>query len=457
MNQIVKFYLSALFGLMFISLKVTAYSPVLKSETDRAVDSFRLADEVHPIQAVDWRFSGRINFDGAYFFDRSTYNPIGNGVTIRRARFDTDARIDKNWSARLSLDFAGSAGSLRDAFVQYNFDGTNAFTKNLKLRAGNFKEAFSFEFATGGHNMSFAERSLVHNTLVPLRTLGLQAEKNSTHYYSALGIHFNGIGNTSLLDVSRNNNRENGIDEGISVTAKMVWLPLISPDNILHLGVAGSYSTPKTTNEVANSVAYSGRSSSFINKKKYLDTGVITNTKNTKLLNFELVYVRHNFMIQSQFIDNLIYGGQLNNVTGVNKAKLDGAFFQTGILLFGGSYKYDAQSASLSTLQPGRAWGDLELAFRIDYVNLNDRKAEIYGGSANACNIELNHYFNSRVRFMINYSYIIHDKYANGNNTLYVGYDENQMPTSNAFVVDTAKGKAGEQFGMLQTRLEIRF
>ena len=64
----------------------------------------------------------RVLFDGAYFFDNDTYNEIGNGVVIRRARLAIKTKLHKNWYGEIDMDFAGSQLELKDAYIKYTND-----------------------------------------------------------------------------------------------------------------------------------------------------------------------------------------------------------------------------------------------------------------------------------------------------------------------------------------------
>ncbi len=398
----------------------------------------------------------RVYFDGAYFFDENTYNEIGNGLTIRRARFAVKARIDKNWYGEIDLDFAGSATELKDAYLGYEFLNDNVLLKNLKFKAGHFKEAFSMEYTTTSRYLTFMERSLA-NVFVPSRVLGFQATKYGKHYYSALGLHFNGVGDAEEVAFSQDHNKSLGTDEGYSITGKFVLMPLSSKNSVLHLGVAGSYRTPKTTWEVEDGLRYSTRSISNINRKKYLDTDDITNVENENLLGLEFAGAHKNLFFHAEYMKSVVNGIDLNGKAGINSASFEGAFFQAGWLIFGGRYQYNKSEAEFTQVKRGKTWGDLELVGRYDYLKLNDFDAKIYGGGANAYNVGLNFHATNNIRMMLNYSYLVHDRYASGKNKLYVGYDAAGNLTKDPLKVDSTKGTPGERYGQLQLRIEIDF
>ena len=52
-------------------------------------------------------FDIRVQADGAAFFGAPEYaDPIGNGTSIRRARFAVKGQIDENWYGEFDMDLA---------------------------------------------------------------------------------------------------------------------------------------------------------------------------------------------------------------------------------------------------------------------------------------------------------------------------------------------------------------
>jgi phosphate-selective porin OprO/OprP len=126
-------------------------------------------------------------------------------------------------------------------------------------------------------------------------------------------------------------------------------------------------------------------------------------------------------------------------------------------MLFGGKYNYNEAEGEFTQVGRGKDWGDVEVALRYDYLNLNDKKAEIMGGSANGFTGGISYYANQNVKFMLNYTYINHDRYANGKGKLFVGTDANGYPTKDYMKVTEPAGKGGDDYGFIQARIEIDF
>jgi phosphate-selective porin OprO/OprP len=79
------------------------------------------------------------------------------------------------------------------------------------------------------------------------------------------------------------------------------------------------------------------------------------------------------------------------------------------------------------------------------------------GGSANGYTGGITYYANPNVKFMLNCSYINHDRYANGKGTLFVGTDVNGDPTKDYTKVTESGGNAGDDYAFIQGRIEIDF
>ncbi len=412
----------------------------LEAEARNAIITFESKDGNYKF----W-MDNRVLFDGGYFFDDDTYNGIGNGLVIRRARLALKTIVHKNWYAEIDMDFAGSQLELKDAYIKYTNDA-----RVFNVKAGHFRESFSMETTTTSRYVQFIERSL-SSKFSPSRHLGFQANYMKEKFLLSGGVHFNTIGDTEETEFTQDANKDTSTDEGYSLTGRFVYRPIYDNDKVLHIGTAASYRTPKTHLEVPNSYRFSTRSISNVNRKKYLDTDDILNVDNNSLWNVELAGAYKNIMFQSEYFNNDI--NRLEDLSGVN---LNGLYFQMGYLLGDGKYQYNKNEGEFT--QPGLGKkGEMEVAFRFDYIDLNDENAGIYGGSANGYTLGLNYYVNTNIKLMLDYSYLNHDRYANGKGKLFVGTDINGDLTKDPTEVVEAEGKAGEDYGQLQFRIEIDF
>lgn len=391
-------------------------------------------------------FDARVQVDAAVFTG-DTYNEIGNGLSVRRARFAMKTSFRKNWYAEIDLDFSNSEIELKDAYLKYDF--LNGFD----MKAGNFKEGFSMESTTTSRYLTFIERPSVVSAFAPSRHIGYALHYQKDWFMAVGGIHFQDIGGVEERTFSKDKNKDYGVDEGYSFTGKMVLMPFVSQTNYgLHLGAAASYRTPLTSNEVIGSMRYSTRSLSSINRKKYLDTDDITDVHHTLLGGFELAGYYKNFKLQGEYIM-----ANVERKFGLETEKFNGYYLFGSWMIFGGQYRYNPDEGEFTQPGRGKKWGDLELALRYDYLDLNSRPEGIMGGAGEGYTLGLNFHANNNVKIMFNYAWLNHDRYANGKGKLYVGHDAAGNLTTNPKDVVEADGQAGEDYNMFSLRIEVDF
>ena len=442
-------------GVKYNQYGVAVESDVLDAE---AQDGFLVIESPKSDYKI-W-FDNRIQFDAGAFFGAPDYaDPIGNGVSIRRARFAIKAQVDKNWYGEFDMDLADGLVELKDAIVRYTG------VKNLELQVGNFKENFSIQRNSSSRYLMFLERPMVCSALAPSRHLGFNAKYDNPWIWASAGIFAQeGAGAEEITNVQDNNKDfGRGIsflrNTGYSVTTKVVFRPLCNLDNAgLHIGAAYSYRTTKGSMATGEWGTYraSARNSTSINRKKYIDTNNLKDYDYNNLWTVEIAGHWGGLRYEAAYIgDNVHFKDtKLTNDFG-------GWYVQAGYLLFGGKQRYDSKGAKYTRAIRGRKWGDLELCARYEYCNLNDTresaKALVYGGSAEAYTIGLNWWVTNNVRMQLNYQFNNNDRYANGKNKLNVGLDADGKPTKDYAKVVAPAGKAGVDYSMVALRFEVDF
>lgn len=369
-------------------------------------------------------FNGRIQADGALFFGED-YQPLGNGVGFRRVRLGATASFGERLSGKIEMDLTEGDFSLKDCFIRY------AFPNGLSFRAGNFKESFGMAAMTSSADLWFMEKANVISAFAPEYHIGVQGTYERGDFLGVAGVHFKKIDSSKESEYSESNNKK-GQDEGISVTGRAVWQPVWAEGTKgFHVGLAASYRTPKTTAGalMPNTVRYSTRSLSYINKIKFLDTAPIANVSHDWLAGAELAGFYKGFRAQGEYIMN-----NTVRMEGLETEKFNGFYVQAACLLFGGQQRFDKSRGAFSQPTLGRSWGDIELAARFDRIDLNG--TEVTGGSANGWTFGVNYYATRNLKAQLNYSYVDHDKYANASGTA---------------------GEEGNAYGILGLRIQLNF
>lgn len=399
---------------------------------------------------ADYRiwFDIRVQTDGAVFWGTPEgSDKIGNGVSIRRARFAVKGQLRRDWYGELDMDLADGVVELKDAYMRY--DGV----RNMQFQVGNFKENFSISRNTTSRYLQFIERPMAV-AFAPSRHIGLQAKYEIPLMWAAVGAFFQPVDGAETRANVEDNNKDFGNSTGYSFTGKVVFRPLFELDDAsLHIGMAASYRTPKAdlSPNRYGSVRISSRNATVINRKKYLDTGYIPD------VNFEMMYTAElaghykGLRWEAAFLRDDVHIDE--HVSDSPTKRFWGVYAQAGVLLFGGHQNYDAGGAKYTRIRPGRDWGDVELCARFDRLDLDSE--DVRGGAANGWTVGVNYWVNSNIKMMLNYQYVTNNRYANGNGKLNIGLNSAGEPTTNP---DEVAGKdAGINYSMLACRFEINF
>lgn len=404
-------------------------------------------------------FDTRVQADAGFFFGGPDWtkdekidgklNPdhIGNGATLRRTRFAVKAQLGKNWYGEIDADFTRGSFELKDAIV--GFTGV----KGLEIKVGNFKENFSMNRNSTSRYLLFMERPMV-TYLAPSRHLGINATYDNPYVWGAFGVFGPEVEGEALQTLSEDNNKA-GQNEGLSYTGKLVLRPFGGKgDFMLHVGGAYSYRMPKTSAEEGyRCVRYSTRNSTSINRKKYVDTDVITGVDHEVAYTAEIAGLYKGLRFEGAYIAR---GAFLDRAVNDKDTQwFDGWYGEASYLLFGGKQNYDAGGAKFTRITPGKKWGDLEFAVRYQTIDLNSK--DYYGGASSMWQFGLNFYPHKNVKLVVNYGLVNNDRYANGKGKLLVGHDADGKPTKDYTKVVDAKGKAGVDYSQLTFRAQIAF
>ncbi len=408
----------------------------------------------------DYKFwlDSRVQVDfGAYFGQQSWADPIGNGASLRRARFAVKAQITPNWYGEVDMELANGSFELKDAIVRYNG------LKNFQFSVGSQKPDFSLSRNTSSRYLEFMERPMVVNAFAPSRHLGIFAKYANKYVFASGSILFQEIEGQETRDYVESNNKDYGMDEGLSYVGKIVVRPLNEADYGIHIGGAIMYDQPKTSDEmgVYAGTRFSCRNATNISRKKYIDTDDIKNTDHNLIATVELAGHVDGLRLESAWMSDWTYMDP-EKVVIDRPYHFQGWYVEGGYLLLGGKQSYDSDGAKFNRVRTGRKWGDMELALKYEFLDMNDyegRAADqaIYGGSAELYGAALNFYFSKNVKIALNYQYVNNDRYANGKGKLYVGLDADGNPTKDFTKVTAADGKAGVNYHMLLARFQVAF
>ena len=409
-------------------------------------------------------FDIRVQGDAAVFFGYDkNLTQIGNGMLMRRTRFAVKAQLDKNWYGELDTDWTSGTPEIKDAYIAYTG------TKNLEIKAGNFKENFSIQRNTTSRYLQFMERPMV-TYLAPSRHMGINVKYSLPYLWASAGVFGPALEDSETMTALQDGNKDYGLNFGLSYTGKVVYRPLHKmKDASLHIGAAVSYRNPKTSGgaDGYNAIRYSTRNTTAVNRKKFMDTDVISYLDHELAYTFELAGHYKGLRYEGAYIARKPYVDAAKYAEDANIKQAWGWYVQAGYLLFGGNQNYDAGGAKYTRTNNGRKWGDIELCARVEYCDFNISKY-IMGGSAYAYSLGLNFHVTKNVKFVVNYQYNDQDVFANGKGAqdgtdetakkpYSTGYDKNGKVSKLPFEIQKEGTGKGIDYHMIACRFQVAF
>ena len=442
-------------------------------KTDQAVDQYGNKVNVKDVTATErdgflvfeskdnyfkfW-FDSRVQVDfGHYFGAQDWADPIGDGASIRRARFAVKTQINPDWYGEVDMEVANGSFELKDAIVRYTG------LEDWQFSVGSQKPDFSLSRNTSSRYLEFMERPMVVSAFAPSRHLGIFGKYSNKYFFGSASVLFQEIEGQETRDFVENNNKSYGMDEGLSYVGKVVVRPINEADYGIHIGGAVMYDQPKTSDEMGayDGTRFSCRNATNISRKKYIDTDDIKNTDHNLIATAEIAGHCEGLRLEGAWMADWTYMDP-EKVVLDKPYYFSGWYVEGGYLLFGGKQSYDSGSAKFNRIRNGRGWGDVELALKYEFINMNDYEGRptdqaIFGGSAELYGAGLNFYLGKNTKIALNYQYVNNDRYANGKGKLYVGLDADGNATKDFTKVVNEAGDAGVNYHMLLARFQVAF
>lgn len=355
--------------------------------------------------AVKLRIGGRLQLDtSAGSLSPRSLGPAivggdGDDFLIRRAYFESYLTLYDSVEVAFQYDFANATQPIQDAVLAYR--GLN----HVIVSAGNFKEPFGLDQLRSDNTTTFAERSLT-NALFPSRNFGGAIGTYGPNWTVTAGV-FGGNANTSAT--TGNTTIE---DNGVSGTARITYAPILTQDQLLHLGIAGSYRSQDPTN---TNLSFSSRPEDQLFTRTLVSTGTLRNAQESGRLGLEAIYQYKSYRLTSEytFVD---VGGVTPTASTANRGD---RFFQSGYVEGawvvngnGRAYRlaptYGSEFAVLQGVDiddaqriSGGGYGVFEVAARYSALDLQDGLTA--GGRLEDVTAGLNWYPDRNIKVIANY------------------------------------------------------
>lgn len=331
----------------------------------------------------EWRIIGRVLFDGGIF--RSDSTALGNGVAVGDLRLGAVMQFLEHWQGRIEIGYADSKVSLKDVYIAWH-KGEHT------VKAGHYFEPFGIEnrvattayrlMTMSGTNKAFGDR----------RKLGISYAYDRHRLTMTGGIFSDGdVDNTKSLD------------EGYTVAAKVVVRPVYEERKLLHIGLSARFSAHDTAE--SREFVYKGGAPTWVLNK---DANQFIRARVTNMINQwrgggDFIGLYNGFYIQGEYLFAHINRMGSSNYTGM------GGYIQMGCLLWRDrQYTYNRAQGWVNN----PAARNLELLFRYNITDMNDRKAAIMGGQEQDLTVGVNYFINTYVVVRLNYTHMFTDKYA---------------------------------------------
>lgn len=331
----------------------------------------------------EWRMIGRVLFDGGIFQSDST--KLGNGVVINDVRLGTVVRFLENWQGRIEVGYNDSKVSLKDIYVSYQ-------QGNHLIKAGHYFELFGIENRVATTDYRMMTMSVTNMAFGDRRKLGLSYCYDNRPVTVSAGIFSDG-------DIDNGK----GLDEGYTLTGKVVGRPVYDAEKLVHLGLSARFSAHDRA-ERKEWKYKAGIPTQVLNK----DVNRFIGATVTEMINqwrggADVILIYRGAYLQSECLVAHINRAGNRNYTG------KGVYVQLGYLVFGNrQYRYLQSQGWVKNPDPR----NLEILFRYNVTDLNDRSCEIMGGKEQDLSLGMNYYLNKYVALRLNYTYVQTDKYA---------------------------------------------
>lgn len=327
--------------------------------------------------AQDFKIRGRLHMDA--FYGIQDADNFSNGFNNRRARLGVHGNITDKWEGRIEIDFADAVLSPEDLFLR------RSFNHGGRLWIGQFKVPQGLNQLTCDNKITFIERSMINNVISDARKMGIAYEYHS------------GICGFKTMFFGRATGQREDIAGNMpfGIAFRGVFNPKIGAGQ-LHVGFSIVYQDHKLNNELRFSDRPEARDAKG-GDVKLIDI-TVPDVNNSYKGGFELLYIKGPFSIESEYMN--VY---------INKDKSENPLFfghsvQSSYIITGESRSY--KNGVVGTVVPQSENGAWEVAIRYSVMNLDDEKAQLFGGSQSNITIGLNRYISSKLRFMANVVYV---------------------------------------------------
>ena len=344
-------------------------------------------------KSPDGRFEmhvrGRIMVDFGYVGNDVVGEDDRFATEFRRARLGVEGKAWKDIKYKFEIDFADNEVDIADAYIQYRG------WKPIRITIGQFKETVSLDEQTSSRQITVVERAGFTDAFGFSRRIGVGMDGEFGDFGVQLGIFGSG-------EIGDNEN-----SEGYAFTGRLWWEPQFEGGTV-HIG--GSFRFRDLDNDIdGEEVRYRHRPVAHVSER-FVSTDTLEGVKSDTFYGAELAASFGPFFAAGEvgFLEGKIQDGFEGLYNGEDSYSLFGAYGEVGWFITG-------ENRPLSGGDWGRpkvnnpvfegGMGTWVVAFRLDYLDLNDFDAGINGGEQLSYIFNVSWYLNRHTRFILAYAH----------------------------------------------------
>jgi len=359
-------------------------------------------------EKVEIKSVGRIHFDGGVLGANNYHNQFVSGVALADFRAGLVMRYGQ-WKSKIEMGYANQALSVKDVFIEYDFD------KHTLLRGGYFLHQFGMQSVFGASAKIAMEEPLSNSAFYNSRLLGLMLQHQKDKFFGTLSLFAENEAIKQSTDKTGS--------QGMGMMSRLLYRLHREEGNIFHVGISGAFETPRYNKDAALNHSSYILKTSFPTRIARVTAQEATINNATFLYKFspELLLAKGHWGLEAQY-----YYLNVNRKNGFKAFDASGAYAMVRTIIKGKPYAYADADAVMATPKAGA----MELVAGYNYTDLSNSKAGILGGRLNDYSLTFNYYINKYVIWRVRTSYTS------------VGYRADKENTN---------------LGLIETRLQIKF
>lgn len=359
-------------------------------------------------EKVEIKSVGRIHFDGGVLGANNYHNQFVSGVALADFRAGLVMRYGQ-WKSKIEMGYANQALSVKDVFIEYDFD------KHTLLRGGYFLHQFGMQSVFGASAKIAMEEPLSNSAFYNSRLLGLMLQHQKDKFFGTLSLFAENEAIKQSTDKTGS--------QGMGMMSRLLYRLHREEGNIFHVGISGAFETPRYNKDAALNHSSYILKTSFPTRIARVTAQEATINNATFLYKFspEVLFAKGRWGLEAQY-----YYLNANRKSGFEAFDASGAYAMVRAIIKGSPYAYADADAVMATPKAGA----MELVAGYDYTDLSNTKAGILGGRLNDYSLTFNYYINKYVIWRVRTSYTS------------VGYRADKENTN---------------LGLIETRLQIKF